>query len=52
MTIVAIRETMFVFDDTAFDYTGIVKSFIYIMLGVFILITLYIFWLAFIKKTR
>lgn len=50
MTIVSIRGTVFVFTDTEFDYAGLPMPFVYILLCTFILITLYVLWLAFIKK--
>lgn len=50
MTIVSIRGTVFVFTDTEFDYAGFPMPFVYILLCTFILITLYVLWLAFIKK--
>ncbi len=52
MTIVSIRGTVFVFTDTEFDYAGLPMPLVYIMLCVFLLITLYILWLAFIKKSN
>lgn len=50
MTIVSIRGAIFVFTSQEFDYAGIPKPFVYIMLCAFILITIYILWLGFIKK--
>lgn len=50
MAIVAIRGAIFVFTDQEFDYAGIPMPFIYVVLGVFVLATLYVFWLGFIKK--
>ena len=52
MTIVSIRGTVFVFTDTKFDYAGLPMFLVYIMLYVFILATLYILWLAFMKKSK
>lgn len=52
MAIVSIRGAIFVFTDTEFDYAGLPMPLIYIMLCVFILITVYILWLAFIKKSK
>ncbi len=52
MTIVAIRGAVFVFTDTEFDYAGLPMPLIYIILCVFILITLYMLWLCFIKKSK
>lgn len=50
MTIVSVRGVMFVFTDKEFDYVGIPMLFIYVMLCAFVLITLYVLWLGFIKK--
>ena len=50
MTIVSIRGVIFVFTDKEFDYAGIPMPFIYVMLCAFVLITLYVLWLGFIKK--
>lgn len=52
MIIVSIRGTTFVFTDTEFDYAGLPMFLIYIMLGGFVLVSIYIFWLAFIKKSK
>ncbi len=52
MTIIAIRGIIFIFTDTEFDYAGLPITLIYIILCLFILITLYILWLAFIKKLK
>ena len=50
MIIVSIRGVIFVFTDKEFDYAGIPMPFIYVMLCAFVLITLYVLWLGFIKK--
>lgn len=52
MTIISIRGTVFVFTNTEFDYAGLPIFLVYIMLGIFVLATLYIFWLAFVKKSK
>lgn len=52
MTVVSIKGAIFVFSDTEFDYAGLPMPLVYIMLCAFILITLYIIWLAFIKKSK
>ncbi len=52
MAIVSIRGAIFVFTDNKFDYAGIPMPFIYVMLCVFILITIYVFWVGFIKKSK
>lgn len=52
MTIVSIRGAIFVFYDTEFDYVGLPMPLVYIMLCAFILITIYMLWLAFIKKSE
>lgn len=52
MTIIAIRGAIFVFTDREFDYAGLPMSLIYIILCLFILITSYILWIAFIKKSK
>ena len=52
MTIVSIRGAIFVFTDKEFDYAGVPKPLIYIILCVFILINVYILWLSFIKKSK
>ncbi len=52
MAIVSIRGTIFVFTDKEFDYAGIPMPFVYVMLFAFILITLYVLCLGFIKKQK
>lgn len=52
MAIISVRGTIFVFTDTEFDYAGLPMFLIYIILGVFVLATIYILWLAFIKKSK
>lgn len=52
MAIISIRGTIFVFTDKEFDYAGIPLPFVYILLSAFILITLYILWLGFLKRGK
>jgi len=52
MIIIAIRGAILVFTDREFDYAGLPMSLIYIMLCIFISITLYMLWIAFIKKSK
>lgn len=52
MAIVSIRGAIFVFTDKEFDYAGIPMPLVYVILCAFILITLYVLWLGFIKKQK
>ena len=52
MAIVSIRGAIFVFTDKKFDYAGIPMPLVYVMLCAFILITMYVLWLGFIKKQK
>ncbi len=52
MAIVSVRGAIFVFTDREFDYAGIPMPLIYVMLSAFVLMTLYILWMGFIKKSN
>ncbi len=52
MIIVSTRGAVFVFNDKEFDYAGIPMPLVYIILCAFILITIYVLWLGFIKKPK
>ena len=52
MVIVSIRGAIFVFTDKEFEYAGIPMPLVYVILCAFILITIYVLWLGFIKKQK